>query len=529
MSKFNILKRKNRETINHMGAKAYKYDEKYELVSTLLTTFVEDSYYRSSNDTVKRLVELMSKTKDIEFMAKAIIYARTIFHMRSVSHVMGAEISAYLSGKTYAKNFYENLVVRPDDMLETVAVYFNKGGKTLPNAMKKGFANAFDKFDGYQLAKYRGENKMVKLIDLVNLVHPTPTQKNEKALTELVAGTLRNKDTWESKLTSAGQNAKGATAKAEAKKASWEELILAKRLGYMATLRNLRNILESNVSVAAFESVLTYLSNDKAVQNSKQFPFRFLSAYAEIEKLKITGNSNKLVFEKDGKTDSKRVERVLEAIEKAINVSVKNLPLLEGETVILSDNSGSMGGDAGGSSAVSAMSKVNTAAIANLFAALYWSRCDNTLVGLFGDRLVMPTMDRTKGLFANYKTVSKAGKTCGPGTEAGIFHMFERLIKEKRKVARIVIFSDMQIGTGCSWYDTKGRRGDDFNKLYESYRKNINPDVKVYSVNLKGYGTTVFKGNVFKIAGWSEKIFNIMEMLEQDPNALISEINRIEL
>lgn len=149
MSKFNILKRKNRETINHMGSKAYKYDEKYELVSILLTTFVEDSYYRSGDDTIKRLVKLMSKTKDIEFVAKAIIYARTVFNMRSVSHVMGAEISAYLSGKTYAKDFYEGLVVRPDDMLETVAVYYNKGGKTLPNAIKKGFANAFDKFDGY--------------------------------------------------------------------------------------------------------------------------------------------------------------------------------------------------------------------------------------------------------------------------------------------------------------------------------------------------------------------------------------------
>jgi 60 kDa SS-A/Ro ribonucleoprotein len=329
-------------------------------------------------------------------------------------------------------------------------------------------------------------------------------------------------------LTNAGQNAKGAIAKAEAKKASWEELILAKRLGYMATLRNLRNILESNISIEAFESVLAYLSNDKAVQNSKQFPFRFLSAYAEIEKLKITGNSIKLVFKKDEKTDSKRIEKILEAIEKAINVSVQNLPSLEGETIILTDNSVSMGGDAGGSSAISAMSKINTASIANLFAALYWSRCDNTLVGLFGDRLVIPTLDRTKGVFDNYKTISKAGGTCGLGTEAGIFHMIEKLIKEKRKVARIVIFSDMQIGTGCSWYDTKGRRGDDFNKLYESYRKNINPDVKVYSVNLKRYGTTIFKGNVFKIAGWSEKIFNIMEILERDPNALISEINRIE-
>ena len=53
-----------------------------------------------------------------------------------------------------------------------------------------------------------------------------------------------------------------------------------------------------------------------------------------------------------------------------------------------------------------------------------------------------------------------------------------------RKVARIVIFSDMQIGTGCSWFDTKGRQGADFNKLWEKYRA-FHPHVKVYSIDLK--------------------------------------------
>lgn len=63
----------------------------------------------------------------------------------------------------------EKIVFRPDDMMEIIAYYKAKSGKTLPNAMKKGFALAFDKFDGYQIAKYRGENKAVKLVDVVNL------------------------------------------------------------------------------------------------------------------------------------------------------------------------------------------------------------------------------------------------------------------------------------------------------------------------------------------------------------------------
>ena len=67
-------------------------------------------------------------------------------------------------------------------MLEILAYFESKGGKHLPNAMKKGLAKAFDRFDSYQLAKYRGENRAYKLIDVVNLVHPKPTERNERAM-----------------------------------------------------------------------------------------------------------------------------------------------------------------------------------------------------------------------------------------------------------------------------------------------------------------------------------------------------------
>ena len=506
-----------------MGAKAYQYDERFELVSTLLTSFVEDAYYRKASSSVETLKSLIEAVKDKDFIAKATLFARNEFNMRSVSHIMASELASHLSGKEYATKFYSGIVSRPDDMLEITAFHLANKGK-LSNAMRKGFREAFDKFEGYQLAKYRGESKAVKLVDMVNLVHPKPTQRNEVALKQLVADELRNTDTWEAKLTKAGQVATSVTEKQAAKKASWEEMIMTQKIGYMALLRNLRNIVEAGVSQEAVNKACAFLTNPKAVRNSKQFPFRFLSAYAEIEKLE-TPKKGFLTFEKDNKNSSKAA--FLKAIKAAINVSINNLPLLEGKTVILTDNSGSMRGDSGGSSAISAMSKRTTADIANLFAAMYWSRCDNTVIGLFGDRLLTPTLDRTKGLFENFKTINQTGAKCGPGTEAGIFTMFEQLINQREMVDRIVIFSDMQIGKGCSWYDTKGRRGDDFNKLYETYRK-LNPNVAVYSVDLRGYGTTVFKGNVYKMAGWSDKIFNIMELLEQDKYALITKIEAVE-
>ena len=102
--------------------------------------------------------------------------------------------------------------------------------------MKKGFATALGRFDDYQLAKYKGEGKEVKLVDVVNLVHPTQTAKNNFAISKLVNGELKSHDTWESELSAAGNDT-------EAKKTVWNRLLDERKLGYFALLRNLRNII----------------------------------------------------------------------------------------------------------------------------------------------------------------------------------------------------------------------------------------------------------------------------------------------
>ena len=84
----------------------------------------------------------------------------------------------------------------------------------------------------------------------------------------------------------------------------WEELIESRKVGYMALMRNLRNILDANVSQRHIVSVCNTLSDAEAVRRSKQLPFRFLAAYREISKLK-----------------SAYAGRVMDALEQAVVVS----------------------------------------------------------------------------------------------------------------------------------------------------------------------------------------------------------------
>jgi len=228
-----------------------------------------------------------------------------------------------LNGAEWGKDFYNKVVVRVDDMTEILSYYLayktDKENPKFPNSLKKGFAKAFDKFDGYQLSKYKGENKEVKLVDIVNIVHPVPTQRNKEALELLIKGELKSTDTWESKLSAVGQQAETEEDLAQLKSDAWSELISTRKIGYFALLRNLRNII--NQSPSSVKAVCEMLVDEKMIKSSRVLPFRFATAYEEINKI----------------DSSKEVRDVLVAINGALEVSVQNVPKFDGETLLVMD------------------------------------------------------------------------------------------------------------------------------------------------------------------------------------------------
>ncbi|XP_069507845.1 telomerase protein component 1 isoform X2 [Ambystoma mexicanum] len=82
---------------------------------------------------------------------------------------------------------------------------------------------------------------------------------------------LKLPDTWERQLSLLGNIP-----------SIWEELIDSKKLPFMAMLRNLRNLVKAGISAKHHKKVISRLSNKEAVTQSRQFPFRFLSAYKVI-------------------------------------------------------------------------------------------------------------------------------------------------------------------------------------------------------------------------------------------------------
>lgn len=483
MSKFNKIA--TTKTTNKCGVPAFSMLPKEKLTTQVLTTlFNESKYYGDNSSEIVETIKAVLET-DPEFVAKLALFARQEMYLRSVSHVLVTELANHVNGKPFARATITNVVERVDDMTEILSYQLATYGKPIPASMKKGLADAFGKFDEYQLAKYN-RKQTVNLKDVLNLVHPRPADDAQGDMWERIfSDELRTPVTWETEL-----SAKGNT------KEAWERLIAEDRLGYMAMLRNLRNILQANVS--NINKVYETLSDEKNVLRSKQLPFRFYSAYKFIA------------------TEGIATSKAYDALEKAIKISTQNIDRLSGKTLIAADVSDSMTWEVAGKSTVTC------AEIATLLLAMANHICDEAITVAFDTALYMCNLSTTGGIISNARRIHVGGG----GTDITL--PLRYLIDNNIVVNRIIILSDNVINS--SW-DYSGWRNSvvPCQSYVDQYRREINPDVWVHAIDMQGYGTQQFQGkNTNFIAGWSEKVLEFISLAERGMDTLVSKIEKYE-
>lgn len=445
MGKFN-KKTASKKVVNKAGAIAYSLDHKTELVHAVVTTFLEDKFYETGDERLNRIIDLVSKVPH-DFTAKLAIIARKEFNLRSVAHVLVGELSKIHKGDDLVKNTMVEVCTRPDDVLEIVSYV----GSPLPKQIKRGARNAILKYDRYQLAKYKGEGKEISMVDVFNMVHPKVKHANKeqkKAWKDLMVGKLASFDTWEVEISAAKD-----------KKKAWEKLVLEDKLGYMALIRNLNNLIKNDVSVKAIKAAVKKLTDPEEVKKSKQLPFRFLTAYDHVN-----GNRD-----------------FTDAISIAMDHALVNVPKLKGKTLIAIDTSGSMSGDP--------IEK------ASIFAAALYKSNDADLVQFSDSCGPMKASSRLPIIDLAQKIQNEAW---GGGTNTG--SVFE---SASDKYARIIILSDNQ-----SW---NGSAQD----AYRVYRKEN--DCFVFAVDIQGYGSTDLNGEKVKhLTGWSTRLLDFIGVAEKE-------------
>ena len=509
---------------NRQGYAAYAIEDELKLVSMLNTLKLENQFYRSDKEQMKEIQDLIEKiaVSDPYFVAQAIVWSRCLGEgMRSVNHVAAAVLAPFISGKEWTKRFYSlfskktksgGCIYRPDDMIEIKAVYETLGNTVLSNGMKKGFANAIGHLDNYQLAKYKKA-----IIDLSNLCHPSPerseaTFKDEsgkivKTLDAIMKGQSVIADTWEANQSEAGQivaeavrqgkisKEKAEEVLKEAKNDNWESMLNEGKLGILAALRNLRNMLAGGRQEVV-DKVCKLVSDEKLLKAGKIMPYQIDLAYEAVRSGDI-------------KLDGAQSRQMMKALEDGIERSTSNLKeLLTGRNLVIMDCSGSMNTPIRTNGQYNYNSS-SCSAKASLIAAMIMKSTNADLIE-FGSSAKYVNYSPNSSVFDLAKSIKNENMG---GTS--LASAFDLAAHNNKKYDRIFILSDNECNSGYQ------------REAYKNYVRTVaNP--YIYSIDLAAYGTKpIDSDRVHYFFGYGYAMFDTIAQSEFNPSKVIDEIRKI--
>lgn len=441
-----------------VGAPAAKQGGEALLRRAVLANLLWEDVAYQDGETVTDAIQTLVPQVQPETVAQIAVEARTEQRLRHVPLLLARECARHKTHRHVVDELLPQIVRRPDELTEFLALYWQDGkDQPIAASAKRGLAQAFTRFDAYQLAKYN-QDRDIRLRDVMFLTHPKPKDQDQaNTWRQLVDGTLPVPDTWEVAL-SAGSD----------KRATWERLITDGKLGALAFLRNLRNMEDAGVSSQVIRQGFKNLRVDWLL------PLNFFAA-------------------------AQHAPRWLSEIEQAMFASLAQTPKLEGHTHLIVDVSGSM------QAPISGKSKFNRLEAAAAMAVLAREMCESVTLWAtagsdWGRKHQTEMLKPHRGFALSDQVVNSANHLGGGG-------IFTRQALDYIRTHtddygdRTIVFSDSQDIDG--YYNASKAVPKTFSP------RNYIVDVSAHTrgINYKGVWDA-------EISGWSESFLRYIQALE---------------
>ena len=280
------------------GGPARHIRPEQQLRRSVLACLLWEKEFYVDGKTVADAITEAARDCSKEVVAALAVEARTVHGLRHAPLMLLLDLIR--RGGTGVADTICDTVRRVDEIGELVAMYWRHGKRPLSKQMKLGLAKAIGKFGEYQLAKY-DRDTAVKLRDVMFLTHPKPGEDKADLFKRIADRTLATPDTWEVALSSGAD-----------KKETFERLLREGKLGYLALLRNLRNMEQ-----AGCDTELVFAAIRARKGADLVWPFRYVAA-------------------------ARAVPQWEPVIDGALCGAIAEAPALPGKTAILVDVSGSM-------------------------------------------------------------------------------------------------------------------------------------------------------------------------------------------
>lgn len=440
----NVTK-KDPVVLNHAGAKALYRENSIDILkrTTMCCMLWEDSFYEDGVSIASRIETLVPKCSGEELLSLVTDIRNS--GIRHAPLLIIVEMMKWPHLKPFVEDSVKVVCDRPDQLTELFSLYWKanssdkRKGKKLPHCLIKGAKQCFQNWSPYVLAKYKQDDKTVKLRDVLRLVHPKPRDEEQSvAFRDLSKGTLKRFDTWEDRLSSG-----------EDKTQVWTDLLNENKLGGLALIRNLRNMLLSKVDRNLIRQRLSEMNIDRIE------PFRIMKAIEHGEVFAPT-------------------------LEKKLFETCSRIPKIKGHTLILVDTSGSM------NDRISDKSDLKRSEAGFGLAVILKEICEESTVFSFGK-------DAKKLPYARGFSLWKMGKNPEGGTHLrrSLRMAWEAIQAEGISETNVVIITDCQSSTTADL-------------PFEEFKG------KGFFLNVASYQPSIAHGKWEEMTGWSEKVIEYL-------------------
>lgn len=497
------------DTTNLAGGKAYSMSDKAALAQVIMTGTFSGTFYADAKSQLSTITALLNKLgpENAEFVAKLAVYAREKGFMKDTPAFLTAWLTVH--GKPFVKQVFNRAIDNGKMLRNFVQIMRSDtvGRKSLGTGPKKLVQEWLNNASFSTLISASVGNNP-SLADVIKMVHPTPATPYREAFFRWVLGKpIENEDLLPNSIKKLRAFRNGTSTKVppvpfelltnlELKTEDWKEIAL--NAGWQMTRMNLNTFSRKGVLAdkTMVKLIAKRLADPEAIAKARVMPYQIFTTWLNM--------SNDID------------PSIKNALEKALDFSLNNVPKFNRKTWVFVDVSGSMTSPITGhrDGSTSKMRCVDVAAL--IASSLLRVNPEGTQVVMFDTKVHTASLDAKNSVMENAKIIARFG---GGGTACQL--PLQKLVDTKAKGDLIIYVSDNE-----SWFSTHKRyygqtRGTETAAAWEIF-KSKNPGAKMVCIDLTPNTTTQNTNghDVLNVGGFNDSVYGVIEsFLEQDADS----------
>ena len=481
---------------NEAGGRAYQRSPQQALAQYASTGCFNSTFYATGEEQLDRVLTLCNEIAP-EFIARTALYARQRNQMKDMPALLCAILSVKSPG--LMAEIFDRVIDSPKMLRNFVQIMRSgvTGRKSLGTLPKRLILQWIEARTDDQLFVGSVGNSP-SLADVIKMVHPKPSTPQRAALFGYLIGREYDKAAlpelvrqYEKFLrnTNPGKVAvpdvpfQMLTALPLTKK-DWCQI--ARNASWQTTRMNLNTFQRHEVfeTQEMFSLIANRLRDRDQVTRARVLPYQLLAAYVNTDG--IPGP-------------------IREALQDAMEISIENVPSIEGPVYICPDVSGSMRSPITGVRAGST-SKVRCIDVAALVAAALLRKNPQAEVLPFESQVVKCSLNPRDSVMTNAERLSSL--PCG-GTNCSA--PLTELNQRQARGDLVVYVSDNESWVDSPNYGRFGGGATETMKQWAEYKQR-NPQAKMICIDIQPYETTqaVERPDIINVGGFSDQVFGLI-------------------